>query len=219
MKVSLEWLRDYVDIDVPVKDYCDAMTMSGTKVESYEALGTDISNVVVGCVDKIDRHENSDHLFVCSIDVGTGTNVQIVTGAQNVSQGDLVPAALDGAVLPGGKTIKSGKLRGVASDGMLCSLSELGLTTHDFPYAIEDGIFILQEKCVPGEDIRKVCRLNDTVVDFELTFNRPDCLGFIGIARESAAALKKHLTLPKISEIKGKLDEKLLSAEIMNAAL
>ncbi|MBO4500718.1 MAG: phenylalanine--tRNA ligase subunit beta, partial [Clostridia bacterium] len=141
-----------------------------------------------------------DHLWVCSVDAGGERPLQIVTGAQNVRADDLVPVCLDGARLPDGKTIKTGKLRGVLSEGMLCSIAELGLTLHDFPYAAEDGIFILKEECKPGDDIRDVCMLRDTLIDFELTFNRPDCLAYLGIARETAATFRTPLryTEPRI---------------------
>ena len=174
MEVSLNWLKDYVNVPDDIKTFCDAMTMTGTKVEGYKILGSDIENIVVGKIMSTEPHPDSDHLIICQLDVGKEEKLQIVTGAQNVKAGDIVPVCLDGAKLPGGKTIKSGKLRGVVSQGMLCSLGELGLTIHDFPYAIEDGIFVLQEECNLGDDIRDVCLLNDTVVEFELTFNRPD---------------------------------------------
>lgn len=218
MKVSLNWLREYVDIDCPTDEYCERMTMTGTKVESVEVLGEDITHVVVGRVSEMRRHENSDHLWVCKVDVGDRV-LQIVTGAQNVNEGDLVPVALDGASLPKGVRIKTGKLRGVVSEGMLCSIGELGLTLHDFPYACEDGIFILREECVPGDDIRDVCMLNDTVVDFELTFNRPDCLGFLGIAGESAAALDKTARIPSPPATEGVLPPSLLSVEVKDTDL
>lgn len=195
MKVSLNWLKDYVNIDKDVRDYCDIMTYTGTKVEGYEVLGEDIKNVVVGKIMSTEPHQNSDHLIICKIDVGQDNLLQIVTGAQNVKPGDIVPVCLNGSVLPGGKTIKKGKLRGVLSEGMLCSLGELGLTKNDYPYAEEDGIFIMQEDCKLGDDIRDVLKLKDTVVEFELTFNRPDCLSYLGIARESAASLGVPLNI------------------------
>ena len=195
MVLSLEWLREFTDVDVSDKEYCDAMTLSGSKVEGWEVTGSEIENVVVGKVTKIVRHENSDHMWICTVDVGRGAPVIIVTGAQNVHEGDLVPAALDGAKLPGGKEIHTGALRGVTSEGMLCSVKELGFDLHDWPYAIEDGIFILQENCQPGDDIKKVLGLGDTVVEFEITNNRPDCLSVIGLARESAATFDKPLKL------------------------
>ncbi len=193
MKVSLNWLKDYVRFPADLHEYTEGMTMSGTKVEGWEKTGEDIENVVVGKVLAMERHPDSDHLWICSIDAGSERPLQIVTGAQNVRTGDLVPVCLDGAQLPGGKTIKAGKLRGVLSEGMLCSIGELGLTLHDFPYAAEDGIFILKEDCKPGDDIHDVLMLCDTLVDFELTFNRPDCLALLGIARETAATFRTPL--------------------------
>jgi len=200
LKVSLNWLKDYVNIDKEIRDYCEIMTHTGTKVEGYEILGKDIKNVVVGKIMSTEPHPDSDHLIVCKIDIGKESVLQIVTGAQNVKAGDIVPVCTDGAVLPGGKTIKTGKLRGVVSEGMLCSLEELGLTINDFPYADEEGIFLLQEECKLGDDIREVLKLNDTIVDFELTFNRPDCLSYLGIARETAASLNVPLNIkqPKV---------------------
>ncbi|PKM62745.1 MAG: phenylalanine--tRNA ligase subunit beta [Firmicutes bacterium HGW-Firmicutes-21] len=189
MKVSLNWLRDYVNIDKDIREYCEIMTHSGTKVEGYEILADEISNVVAGRIMSTEPHSDSDHLVICRVDVGKKDLLQIVTGASNVKTGDIVPVCLDGATLPGGKTIKTGKMRGVVSEGMLCSLGELELTVNDFPYAAEDGIFIIQEECSVGDDIKEVLKLTDTVVDFELTFNRPDCLSYLGIARESAASL------------------------------
>ena len=141
----------------------------------------------------ITRHTNSDHMWVCQIDVGAGEPVQIVTGAQNVHEGDLVPVAQHNSWLPGGVHITKGKLRGEVSNGMLCSLKELGLTLNDFPYAIEDGIWILQEDCKPGDDINTVIGSDDTVVDFEITNNRPDCYSILGLAREAAAAFNKPM--------------------------
>ena len=197
MLLSLEWLREFTDVDVSDKEYCDAMTLSGSKVEGWEVTGSDIENVVVGKVTEIVRHENSDHMWICTVDVGRERPLTIVTGAQNVHKDDLVPVALDSAKLPGGKEIHTGELRGVTSEGMLCSVKELGFDLHDWPCAIEDGIFILQEPCKPGDDIKKVLGLGDTVVEFEITNNRPDCLSVIGLARESAATFDKPLKLQK----------------------
>ena len=220
MKLSREWLGEYTTIGAPDKEYCDAMTMSGSKVEGWEVTGSEISRVVVGRVISMERHTNSDHMWVCRIDVGGERELQIVTGAQNVSVGDLVPVALDGSTLPGGKEIHTGKLRGELSEGMLCSLGELGLEQRDFPYAIEDGIFILEEDCVPGDDIRAVCGLNDSVVEFEITNNRPDCLSVRGLARESACTFRTPLTLaePTVRGGHGDIHEKL-SVEIKDAEL
>ena len=220
MKLSREWLGEYTTIGAPDKEYCDAMTMSGSKVEGWEVTGSEISRVVVGRVISMERHTNSDHMWVCKIDVGGERELQIVTGAQNVNIGDLVPVALDGSTLPGGKEIRTGKLRGELSEGMLCSLGELGLEQRDFPYAIEDGIFILEEDCLPGDDIREVCGLNDSVVEFEITNNRPDCLSVRGLARESACTFHTPLTFaePTVTAGHGDIREKL-SVEIKDAEL
>ena len=220
MKLSREWLGEYTTIGAPDKEYCDAMTMSGSKVEGWEVTGSEISRVVVGRVLSMERHTNSVHMWVCKIDVGGERELQIVTGAQNVNIGDLVPVALDGSTLPGGKEIHTGKLRGELSEGMLCSLGELGLEQRDFPYAIEDGIFILEEDCLPGDDIRDVCGLNDSVVEFEITNNRPDCLSVRGLARESACTFHTPLTFaePTVTAGHGDIHEKL-SVEIKDAEL
>ncbi len=220
MKLSREWLGEYTTIGAPDKEYCDAMTLSGSKVEGWEVTGSEISRVVVGRVISMERHTNSDHMWVCKIDVGGERELQIVTGAQNVNIGDLVPVALDGSTLPGGKEIRTGKLRGELSEGMLCSLGELGLEQRDFPYAIEDGIFILEEDCLPGDDIREVCGLNDSVVEFEITNNRPDCLSVRGLARESACTFHTPLTFaePTVTAGHGDIHEKL-SVEIKDAEL
>ena len=181
--------------EIPIKEYCHGMTMSGSKVEGYEIEGEEISNVVVGKVLSVTPHEDSDHLLICQIDVNKEEAIQIVTGASNISAGDIVPVALDGSTLPDGKKIKKGKLRGVESYGMLCSLGELKLTTHDFPYAIEDGIFVIQEDCEIGRDIQTAIGLNDISVEFEITSNRPDCLSVIGLARETAATFDTNYTV------------------------
>lgn len=195
MKLNRKWINEeFVDLsDVSDKAFVETMTVAGQKVETYERLDAEIKNVVVGKVLSIVRHENSDHMWVCQIDVGKEEPVQIVTGAQNVHAGDLVPAALHNSRLPSGVHITKGKLRGVASNGMLCSLKELGLTLGDFPYAIEDGIWILQEDCKPGDDINTVIGNDDTVVDFEITNNRPDCYSILGLAREAAAAFDRPM--------------------------
>ena len=221
MEVSLNWLKDYVNFPDDIKTFCDEMTMTGTKVEGYKLLGSDIENVVVGRIMSTEPHPDSDHLIICQIDVGREDKLQIVTGAQNVKAGDVIPVCLDGAKLPGGKVIKNGKLRGVPSQGMLCSLSELGLTVNDFPYAIEDGIFILEEECNLGDDIRDVCKINDTIVEFELTFNRPDCLSYMGIAREVAATFgtSTNLPAPKVQTVAGEKAEDYIKVNVHNTEL
>lgn len=191
MKLNRKWLHeDFVDLShVSDKEYVETLTVFGQKVETYERMDAEIKNVVVGKVVSIVPHPNSDHMFICQVDVGADEPVQIVTGAQNVHQGDLVPAALHNSWLPGGVHITKGKLRGEVSNGMLCSFAELGLTQNDLPDAYADGIWILSdEDCKPGEDINKVIGNDDTIVDFEITNNRPDCYSIIGLARESAAA-------------------------------
>ena len=197
MNLSKNWLADFVDVsDVNDKAYCDRMTDTGSKVEGYEVLGEDIENVLVARITKITPHENSDHLQICQVDIGEKT-VQIVTGAQNVFEGAIVPAAIPVAKLPGGVTIKSGKLRGVQSDGMLCSMGELKLDEHDMPGKEPNGILILDESYASeiGKDVRDVLMLKDTVVEFEITSNRPDCLSVIGLARESAVSFGRELKL------------------------
>ena len=198
MNLSIKWLNDFVNTDgISIKEYCDRMTDTGSKVEGYELLGEDVQNVIVARVEKMARHENSDHLWVCQVNIGTET-VQIVTGAQNVHEGDIVPAAIPVAHLPGDITIKPGKLRGVESYGMLCSYHELGLTEHDMPGYEGDGILILGEEFAQyvGKDVREALLLRDTSVEFEITSNRPDCLSVIGLARETAVSFNRPWTCP-----------------------
>ena len=299
MKLSRKWLQEFVDIGpVNDRDFAEAMTLSGSKVEVTEDLGAEISNVVAGRIKEMERHPDSDHMWVCQVDIGEKEPVQIVTGAWNIHTGDLVPVAKHNSTLPGGKKITRGKLRGVLSDGMMCGLSELGLDERDFPYAvieaaallndykpidpekpsipadiqpghkifgpvvcarvetvmdnggghwtfaldwgessgnvhnvrlqnihqgdlvayntksqsictladlhaeqkefphcIPDGIFVMHEKCRPGDDIKPIIGADDHVVEFEITPNRPDCLSVIGLAREAAATFDKPLKL------------------------
>lgn len=201
MNLSMKWLGDYVKADMPIKDFCHALTMSGSKVECYEEEGKNISKVVVGKILSKGPHENADALFVCQVDIGADAPIQIVTNAKNVKEGDLVPVALDGAVLPEGK-IKKCKMRGVESFGMFCGLETLGLTAHDFPYADPEGVFVIEEECSLGQDIHSAIGLDDTSVEFEITSNRPDCLSVIGLARETAATYDLPLTV-KAPEFKG----------------
>lgn len=203
MDLSRKWLTEFVDVsDINDKDFSEAMTLSGSKVETFKYLGEEIKNVVAGKVTEITRHENSDHMWVCQVDIG-GQTVQIVTGAQNVRKGDLVPVAKDKSLLPGGIKIEKSKLRGVESCGMLCSIKELGLTKHDYPYAADDGIWILNgENVKPGDDIAALIGADDHIVEFEITPNRPDCLSVIGLARETAATFGRELKLHEPS-VKG----------------
>ena len=191
MKLNRKWINEeFVDLShVSDKEYVETLTVFGQKVETWERMDAEIKNVVVAKVVSMERHPNSDHMWICQMDVGQEELVQIVTGAQNVNVGDLVPAALHNSYLPGGVHITKGKLRGEKSNGMLCSFAELGLTQNDLPGVFADGIWILNdEPCKVGDDINLVIGNDDTVVDFEITNNRPDCYSIIGLARESAAA-------------------------------
>ena len=191
MKLNRKWLNEeFVDLSgVPDREFVETMTIAGQKVETTTRMDAEIRNVVVGKVLSMKRHENSDHMWVCMVDVGKDEPLQIVTGAQNVHEGDLVPAALHNSHLPGGIHITKGKLRGVESNGMLCSYKELGLTEHDCPEAYADGIWILNDEgCTVGQDINEVIGNDDSIVEFEITNNRPDCYSLIGLARETAAA-------------------------------
>ncbi len=220
MNLSLRWLADYVETGVEPKEFCDRMTMSGSKVECFAKEADFLSNVVVGKILSIEKHPDADKLVVCRLDIGGDRLCQIVTAATNVVEGALVPAALDNSTLANGVKIKKGKLRGALSEGMMCSLAELGLTVHDFPYAVEDGIFLLQEDCRPGDDIRKALGLDDVTVEFEITSNRPDCLSVLGLAREAAATFDRPLKLhtPVLSHEVGDIHD-LLSVEVRNPRL
>ncbi len=202
MKLPVKWLAEFVDIDVQAKTYAEKMTMSGSKIETIEYLGEEIKNVVVGKITHIEKHPNADKLQICMLDVGGASDLQIVTGAKNVAVGDYVPVALDNSKLPGGIEIKAGKLRGVDSFGMLCSFNELGMTVNNFPGAAEDGILILDDSFAPGTDICEAVGLDDTVFEFEITPNRPDCLCVIGLARETAATFSLPLKIKK-PQVKG----------------
>jgi len=196
VKVSLEHLKSYVEINVSAEELCDRMVMAGFEVEEAINTAETMKNVVVGKILKITPHENSDHLLICQIDVGADEPVQIVTGADNVFEGAYVPAALNNSLLPNGMNIKSGKLRGVASNGMLCSGGELCITEEDYKGAGVNGILILNEEYAPGTDMREVLGLNDWIIDFKITANRPDCQSFLGIAREIGVVLGTEFKLP-----------------------
>lgn len=197
MNLPMSWLNDYMDIDVEPKEYADRMTMSGSKVEGFENMGESVQNVVAGKVLTCVDHPDSDHLHVCTVDAGTGEILQIVCGAPNVKENIIVPVALVGAVLPDGK-IKKGKLRGVESCGMLCSHDELGITEDTLGYEPEYGILILPDDTPIGKDIKDIFGMNETVVEFEITSNRPDCFSIIGLARETAATFDKKFTIPEV---------------------
>ena len=210
MNTSLSWIKTYVpDLDVTAQEYTDAMTLTGTKVEGFTELDADLDKIVIGQIDKIEKHPDADKLIICQVNIGT-ESVQIVTGAPNVKEGDKVPVVLDGGrvagghdgkMTPGGIKIKKGKLRGVESCGMMCSIEELGSTREMYPEAPEYGIYIFPEDAVVGESAIKALGLDDVVFEYEITSNRVDCYGVLGIAREAAATFQKKFC-PPIVEVK-----------------
>ena len=210
MNTSLSWVKAYVpELDVTAQEYTDAMTLTGTKVEGFEKLDADLDKIVVGQIEKIEKHPDADKLVICQVNVGTET-VQIVTGAPNVSEGDLVPVVLDGGRVAGGNDggknpedgikIKKGKLRGVESFGMMCSIEELGSTTEMYPEAAENGIYIFGEDAVVGSSAIEALGRNDVVFEYEITSNRVDCFSVVGIAREAAATFRKEFHPPVVTE-------------------
>ena len=199
MKVSLSWLKDFVDIDVTVEKLADKLVSAGFEVEEIIDASANMKNVVLGKIVKLEKHPDADKLQICQIDVGAKDLVQIVTGAQNVAEGDLVPVALDNSLLPTGQVIKSGKLRGVPSNGMLCSGEELKLTEEEYSGAGVHGILIMNKENYPlGTDMNVVLGNDDVVLDIGITANRSDCNSVLGIAREVATVLKKPLKMPEI---------------------
>ncbi len=209
MLVPVEWLKEYTDIAAGLDEFCERMIMSGSNIESVERFDNDISAVVVGRILSVDKHPNADKLTVCKVDVGGGKTVQICTGSPNIDGtqvGNYVPVALDGSRIPGplhgkpkregGETIESGELRGVISEGMMCSCSELGFDAKIIPYSGRDGVWVLEGEYEPGVDIVKALGLDDVSVDFEITPNRPDCLSIIGMARETSAVFSSGLKYP-----------------------
>ena len=221
MQVPMSWLKAYVDINCDLKEFMESMTMSGSKVEGAAHLGANISNVVVGKILSVEKHPDADKLVVTQIDVGQESPIQIVTGATNVFPGAVVPVALDGATLAHDVKIKRGKLRGVVSDGMLCSVEELGYTRHDYPEAPEDGIYIFQEDHPAGADVRPILEIVEDVVEYEITSNRPDCFSVLGIAREAAATFEKPFNYPvvTVAEKAGGNVNNMVSIEIKNPTL
>ena len=206
MLVPIEWLRDYIDLDVTTEEFCDRMIMSGSNLETCEHFCEEMENVVVGKIEKIEKHPDADKLVICSLNVGKDEPVQIVTGAPNVFEGALVPVALHKSRIPGplhgqpkqegGVKIPKGKLRGVESFGMLCSAGELGFEDKVVPVAHKEGIWILEGDYSIGQDFAEALGLKQAVVDFEITPNRPDCLAMVGMAREAAATFKKPFAYP-----------------------
>lgn len=209
MRTSLEWIRSMVpELSCTAQEYMDAMTLSGSKVEGYEELDADLEKIVIGQIEKIEKHPDADKLIICQVNVGTGENIQIVTGAPNVKEGDKVPVVLDGGRVagghdgkktPGGVKIKKGKLRGVESFGMMCSIEELGSTKDMYPEAPEYGIYIFPEDAVVGADVVEALGLHNSVFEYEITSNRVDCFGIIGLAREAAATFRKEFRPPVVT--------------------
>ncbi len=210
MNTSLSWIKAYVpELDVAAQEYMDAMTLSGSKVEGYVQLDADLDKIIIGQIKKIERHPDADKLVVCQVDIGSGETVQIVTGAPNVKEGQKVPVVLDGGRVagghdgkktPGGIKIKKGKLRGVASNGMMCSIEELGSTRDMYPEAPEEGIYIFGEDAQVGGSAIQALGLDDVVFEYEITSNRVDCFGVLGIAREAAATFGKKFCPPAVAE-------------------
>ncbi len=201
MLVPLSWLKDYVDIDVSIDELEAKLFSSGFEVEEVKYLGAEVERVVTGKITHIEKHQDSDHLQICIVDCGSeyGKDIQIVTGAQNVFEGAVVPVALDNSLLPGGVKIKKGKLRGVESNGMLCSGGELGITDDWYEGADVNGILILKDDTPIGVDIKGIVGLDDYVLDISITANRPDCQSILGMAREVAVILNKKVKMPDMT--------------------
>lgn len=199
MDVPMSWLKEYVPITAGLKDFMEDITMSGSKVEGCTTMAGNLKKIVTGHIKKIDKHPHADKLVICTIEAGGERDLTIVTGAPNVKEGDYVPVALDGSVLADGTEIHTSDFRGVMSEGMLCSVEELGFDRHDFPEAPEFGIYIFPEPVTLGMDIAEVLDLRDDVVEYEITSNRPDCFSILGIAREAAATYKLPFRYPEIT--------------------
>ena len=208
MNTSLSWIKAYVpELDCTAQEYTDAMTLTGTKVEGFERLDKNLDKIVIGQIEKIERHPDADKLIICQVNIGTET-IQIVTGAPNVKEGDKVPVVLDGGSVAGGHDgkmaedgikIKKGKLRGIESNGMMCSIEELGSSRDMYPEAPEYGIYIFPEDAVVGESAVKALGLDDVVFEYEITSNRVDCYSVVGIAREAAATFRKPFCPPVVT--------------------
>ncbi len=212
MNTSLSWIKAYVpELDVTAQEFTDAMTLSGSKVEGFTKMDADLEKIVIGQIKKIERHPDADKLIICQVDIGEAENIQIVTGAPNVKEGDKVPVVLDGGrvagghdgkMTPGGIKIKKGKLRGVESNGMMCSIEELGSNRDMYPEAPEYGIYIFPENAEVGADAIGALGLHDVEFEFEITSNRVDCYSTLGLARETAATFHKEFKAPVV-EVKG----------------
>ena len=221
MDLSMSWLKDYVDIDVDIKDFVEDITLTGSKVEGWSEIGGELSGIVTGKVLKIEKHPNADRLVICTVDIGKDEPLIIVTHAPNVFEGAYVCVALDGATLAGGIEIHDTDFRGVMSYGMMCSVEEMGFDRHDFPEAPENGIYIFENEVPLGKDVCEVMDLKDKVVEFEITSNRPDCFSTVGLAREVAATYNKEFKYPEIA-VKEEADgdiESMIQVEIKNPEL
>lgn len=230
MNTSLSWIKAYVpELDVTAQEFTDAMTLSGSKVEGFTRLDADLEHIIIGQIEKIERHPDADKLIVCQVRIGEGKTVQIVTGAPNVKEGDKVPVVLDGGrvagghdgkMTPGGIKIKKGKLRGIESNGMMCSIEELGSSRDLYPEAPEMGIYIFPEDAVVGEDAVEALGLHDVVFEFEITSNRVDCYSVLGLAREAAATFRKEYRPPAV-EVKGSGDDvrRYIDVEVKDSEL
>ena len=210
MNTALSWIKAYVpDLSCTDQEYFDAMTLTGTKVEGYERMDKNLEKIVIGQIEKIEKHPDADKLIICQVNVGDRT-IQIVTGAPNVKEGDKVPVVLDGGQVAGGHDgsplpedgikIKAGKLRGIESDGMMCTIEELGSIRDMYQEAPENGIYIFDDDVEVGTDAVEALGLNDTVFEYEITSNRVDCYSILGIAREAAAAFRKPF-IPPVVEV------------------
>ena len=212
MNTSLSWIKAYVpELEVTAQEFTDAMTLSGSKVEGFTKMDADLEKIVIGQIKKIEKHPDADKLIICQVDIGEAEPIQIVTGAPNVKEGDKVPVVLDGGrvagghdgkMTPGGIKIKKGKLRGVESNGMMCSIEELGSTRDMYPEAPEYGIYIFPEDAKVGADAIGALGLHDVEFEFEITSNRVDCYSTLGLARETAATFHKEFKTPVV-EVKG----------------
>lgn len=236
MDTSFSWIKAYVpDLDCTAQEYTDAMTLSGTKVEGFTEFDKNLDKIVVGKINKIEKHPDADKLVICQVQVDEdGKEVQIVTGASNVKEGQKVPVVLDGGHVASshkdgesenGFKIKKGKLRGVESFGMMCSIEELGSTTDMYPDAAKDGIYILSDNpeykdAKIGSDVVELLGLHDVRFEYEITSNRVDCFGMIGIAREVAATFGKELVVPEVKETGNSEDvNDYISVEVKNPEL
>ena len=216
MNASLSWIKAYVpDLDASAQEFTDAMTLSGSKVEGFQKMDADLERIVIGQIDKIERHPDADKLIVCQVNVGEEKPIQIVTGAPNVKEGDKIPVVLDGGrvagthdgkMTAGGLKIKKGKLRGIESNGMMCSIEELGSSRDMYPEAPEEGIYIFPADAKVGDDAIEALGLRDVAFEFEITSNRVDCYSILGLARETAATFHKNFNPPAV-EVKGSGDD------------